>query len=361
MSDIDSLMTLIRDTSENIETADIQISGLSPEFQPLGQAICRMMRQGQEIMRFTACLADGDLDAEVPPRSNYMAGPVKDLYYKLKHLEWQTKQVAAGDYSQRVDFLGSFSDAFNSMTAQLKQREETILAQAEAQVAAANREKQTMKRQMELQYAGYQAYREYTESFMRFRTEYKTMMGEVYALFQQEKYEEGRQLIAQINDRMGSDVSIRRDYSNHEYINAALTDIASFCKKRDVALSAMVHIPEDFFARADVSERLIDSLSELVYYLLALTESPGRALKVRSSYKSVWLSIIARCTVPHALLPEPWPPEIARCTEAIDSLAQEGDAVFSLSRSADGHTASLLLHLPDRRTPGAPPRPSAAL
>ena len=159
MSDIEKLLALIHKVSEEIETTDIRVEDLSPEFQELGQAICDCLQQGQQIVRFAGALADGDLSVAIPPRSNYMAGPVKDLYYKLKHLEWQTNQVAEGDYSQHVDFLGSISDSFNSMIAQLKQREETIRMQADEQVRAAEREKQHLERQMEMQYANYQAYR----------------------------------------------------------------------------------------------------------------------------------------------------------------------------------------------------------
>lgn len=39
---------------------------------------------------------------------------------------WQAKQVAKGDYSQTVSFLGEFSEAFNMMTGQLKEREQAL-------------------------------------------------------------------------------------------------------------------------------------------------------------------------------------------------------------------------------------------
>jgi len=348
VSDIDRLLELIRETSENIETADIKIDGLSPEMQELGDAICTILRQGQEITRFVASLSDGNLMVPVPSRSNYMAGSVKDLYYKLKHLEWQTNQVAGGDYSQKVDFLGSFSDAFNSMTEQLKQREDTIRRQAREQVETANREKQRMERQMEIQYVSYQAYREYIESFLKFRMEYQTMMGEVYALFQQKKYEEGRQLIAQINDRMGSRVNIRRDYSNHDYINAALTDIASYCKKRGVELEAMIHVPNGFFIKPEESIGLINHMSELVYFLVALSESEDRSVKILSSQKSVWLSIIVRYFVPDDILAEELSPDIKNCIKEIREITRNSDAIFSMNRSEDGHSAECILHLSDK-------------
>lgn len=40
---------------------------------------------------------------------------MKSLQASLRHLAWQTRQVAAGDFSQRVDFMGDFSASFNAM------------------------------------------------------------------------------------------------------------------------------------------------------------------------------------------------------------------------------------------------------
>jgi serine phosphatase RsbU (regulator of sigma subunit) len=48
-----------------------------------------------------------------------MPGSVKALQASLQHLTWQTKMIASGDFSQRVDFMGEFSESFNSMVTQL--------------------------------------------------------------------------------------------------------------------------------------------------------------------------------------------------------------------------------------------------
>jgi len=45
----------------------------------------------------------------------------KALQSNLRHLTWKTQQIAGGDLEQKVDFMGDFSAAFNSMTRQLKE------------------------------------------------------------------------------------------------------------------------------------------------------------------------------------------------------------------------------------------------
>ena len=44
----------------------------------------------------------------------------KAMQSNLRHLTWKTQQIATGDFNQKVDFMGDFSEAFNRMTSQLK-------------------------------------------------------------------------------------------------------------------------------------------------------------------------------------------------------------------------------------------------
>lgn len=71
-------------------------------------------------------IAQGEL--EVPPLLGRMAvvQSFKALQSNLKHLTWKTQQIAAGDLEQKVDFMGDFSTAFNSMTQQLKDSYEQL-------------------------------------------------------------------------------------------------------------------------------------------------------------------------------------------------------------------------------------------
>lgn len=62
------------------------------------------------IMEF----ASGNLDCQIT-KKGYLPGSVKALQASLNHLTWQTKMIASGDFTQRVDFMGNFSESFNSM------------------------------------------------------------------------------------------------------------------------------------------------------------------------------------------------------------------------------------------------------
>jgi signal transduction histidine kinase/CheY-like chemotaxis protein len=65
-------------------------------------------------------LSRGDLNFEPPKGKMLILQSLKNLQASLRHLTWTTQQIAKGDFSHEVDFMGDFSAAFNSMTQQLK-------------------------------------------------------------------------------------------------------------------------------------------------------------------------------------------------------------------------------------------------
>jgi len=71
-----------------------------------------------ELRQFILALVQGDLSMKLRIKG-YLAGALKSLQANLRHLTWQTQMIASGDFSQRVDFMGEFSDAFNAMVIQL--------------------------------------------------------------------------------------------------------------------------------------------------------------------------------------------------------------------------------------------------
>lgn len=74
-----------------------------------------------ESYHYSERLAQGNLKAKTS-RANIFAMPLKGLQANLSHLSWQAQQVAKGDLSQQVHFLGDFSDSFNYMISSLREK-----------------------------------------------------------------------------------------------------------------------------------------------------------------------------------------------------------------------------------------------
>lgn len=73
-------------------------------------------------------ISQGSLDTKPLLGRMPVVQALKALQSNLRHLTWKTQQIAGGDLEQRVDFMGDFSIAFNSMTQQLKDSYEKLVA-----------------------------------------------------------------------------------------------------------------------------------------------------------------------------------------------------------------------------------------
>ena len=69
---------------------------------------------------FAYQLGRGEINIDPLSKGGLIIGQsLKELHASLKNLTWTTKRIASGDFSQRVSFMGEFSEAFNSMAQQL--------------------------------------------------------------------------------------------------------------------------------------------------------------------------------------------------------------------------------------------------
>ena len=88
-----------------------------------------------DILAFRKILknfSEGNFNVEITHRGT-IGGYLKTLQANMLHLAWQVEQVTAGDLSQRVDFMGDFSTAFNKMVLQLEDSLEEMKNQEAAE------------------------------------------------------------------------------------------------------------------------------------------------------------------------------------------------------------------------------------
>ncbi len=112
---------------------------LPPELEG-GADLEALLDELAALYQFALAISQGDLERSLAVKGS-MAGALKTLHAALRHLTWQTQRVAAGDFSQRVAFMGEFSEAYNSMVAALEA--------ARTELAERNEELQTLALQLE--------------------------------------------------------------------------------------------------------------------------------------------------------------------------------------------------------------------
>jgi len=122
----DLLFSYLRDVFYGAHSARLELEKLDEEFVTFAKGLSFFAHCTYQNNEFSNALARGDLSVQPPPPENELAAPLKSLHASLKHLTWQSKQVAMGDYKQHVDFMGEFSDAFNTMIAQLADRQRKL-------------------------------------------------------------------------------------------------------------------------------------------------------------------------------------------------------------------------------------------
>ena len=123
---VEELFNYLRDVIYDPANASLDIESLPENFRDLGGGLQYFAECVIEAKELAQALSKGDLTGQLPSRGNEIAAPLKSLHATLKHLTWQTKQIAQGDYRQRVEFMGEFSDAFNKMVEQLAERQQKL-------------------------------------------------------------------------------------------------------------------------------------------------------------------------------------------------------------------------------------------
>lgn len=91
-----------------------------PDGIPYASELRRMAESLTEIQRFAVALSQGDLAMPLKATGGQIAGSLKALQASLRHLTWQTQMIAAGRFDQRIEFMGEFSTAFNTMVERLQ-------------------------------------------------------------------------------------------------------------------------------------------------------------------------------------------------------------------------------------------------
>ncbi|KAF5088306.1 MULTISPECIES: diguanylate cyclase [Acetobacterium] len=98
---------------------DLRVSVIPPENISNDDSFLEIDQTIKTIRNSATALGNGNLSEDINGRG-YVLGSLKNLQASLRNLTWITKTIASGDFSQRVHFLGDFSEAFNSMTEKLE-------------------------------------------------------------------------------------------------------------------------------------------------------------------------------------------------------------------------------------------------
>jgi len=127
----DELFHYLRDVLYYPNRAQLDFASFPEDFREFGEGLVFFVEMLNESRALATALSRGDLSCPLPKPDNELASNLKSLHASLKHLTWQTRQVANGDYKQRIRFMGDFADSFNQMVVQLEERQDALLSEIE--------------------------------------------------------------------------------------------------------------------------------------------------------------------------------------------------------------------------------------
>ena len=125
---IDGITEVIHNILKGKKIEFIKIPSNYPdnEIRQLREYVNLLIKDYAQCTEFVYSIAKGDLDCPPPRNQLIVTQSTKSLQASLRHLTMITQKVAAGDFNHKVNYMGDYSTAFNSMTLQLKEAFEKI-------------------------------------------------------------------------------------------------------------------------------------------------------------------------------------------------------------------------------------------
>ncbi|MDR1061237.1 MAG: diguanylate cyclase, partial [Clostridiales bacterium] len=96
-------------------SAAVTAAGAGSEIERILEKLGSVIAHLSEMRSFLQALCQGNLDAPVPGRRNYIAAPLKELHTQLASLTWSMEQLAKGNIVSKLYYRGTLFESFNSL------------------------------------------------------------------------------------------------------------------------------------------------------------------------------------------------------------------------------------------------------
>ncbi len=104
---------------------------------------------------------------------------------------------------------------------------------------------QMLEEQFDRQVSHYKSYQKYTESFRKFKHDYKSLMTTLKTLLRANEIDKAIDLIDDIYDDMNNKVQVHKKYSDNVVLDAILQDLANFCQEKKIRFTSKAFAPKD--------------------------------------------------------------------------------------------------------------------
>lgn len=233
------LVEYIKQLLYNHHSMELDVNIFPEEQKKLIESLLFLGQCSLENFNLAKAITSGELDSVVS-NSNPLVGPLKDLQATLRHLTWQTKQVAGGDYGQRIEFLGDLSNAFNTMVEQLKNREELIHENAKKDKEITDARTQLLEKELNSQVEHYKKMNHVNNEITSYRHDMKNHFFCIESFLNSGKIEDAKNYIQSISNVINQKSSV---LNTHNYVfDALVSEKIRSAKEMNITINTNVAV-----------------------------------------------------------------------------------------------------------------------
>ncbi len=220
-----------------------EIKEIQSDEDELAAYALELGKQVVDGYNFIQEISVGNLAAEAPIQTNYIAGSGKNLQSTLKQLIWQLECVANNDFNQRMDYLGDFTKGFELFKSQVILREQYKNETFKREKENLEQMNHMLNQQLTQQLAYYDRLREMNQEVISIKHDMKNHCLALSALVEKKEFEETKVYLQSL---MSGISAIKRDVINtgNPICDALLTDKISKAKEKGIDVETTLGIRE---------------------------------------------------------------------------------------------------------------------
>ncbi|MGN0308475.1 MAG: sensor histidine kinase [Lachnospiraceae bacterium] len=220
-----------------------EISAPESTEEDLEKLALQLAFQTVEAHYFINELASGNI-SYAAPRGNLLLSSSKELQSILRNILYCFKRVSLGDYSQTVDFMGDFSDAFNLYINQVSLREAAQKELAQLERERLEEQNHILSQQLDKQLQYYTHLAEMQDKVRGIRHDIKNHCLALNGLLNNGKIEEAKEYIRSVTGEMLNTDEIMYRTGNLIF-DAMLTEKSIRAKKSQIEMMISLALPEN--------------------------------------------------------------------------------------------------------------------
>lgn len=99
----------------------LDLDSFPEEFKPLAEKISSLTLNVSEVRSFSREIASGNLNVEIPDKTNLLSGEVKEIHSQFSSFCWSLEQLVKGNIVSKLYYPGELFEIYNDLISKISQ------------------------------------------------------------------------------------------------------------------------------------------------------------------------------------------------------------------------------------------------